>query len=314
MPPFPKPKFIYNFNYLQERDFLRAHKARRRLPEKSMDKLLLGTWNVANLGSQDRWDDHYQLIAEILSWYDVIAIQEVNDNLTGLRHVLSWLPDYYRTVFSDKAGNNERAAFLYDTRKIQLMEKVGEVAFPPSEYRHVKLPGVDTEFNGFDRNPYLASFEFNNFTFILLNVHVYFGSEQKGDMERRALEAYAIARYADLRRNSKNSYTDHFLVMGDFNLPKVEPGDKIYDALTRRGLQLPKHSTKVYSNIVNDKQYDQIAFFPGMKSKITAHGVFDFDTAIFPDLWQTSPVDFRHYLRYYLSDHRPLWIQLDVGS
>lgn len=313
MPPFPKPRFIYNFNSREERDALRRHKAKRGIPEKELGKLLLGTWNIANLGNQDRWDDHYGLIGEILSWYDVVAVQEVNDDLTGLRHVLGALPDYYRAVFSDKAGNNERAAFLYDTRKVQLMEKIGEVAIPPSEHRHIKLPGVNAEFKGFDRNPYLASFEYNNFTFILLNVHVYFGSERQDDMERRALEAFAIARYADLRRNSKNSYTDHFMVMGDFNLPKVEPGDLIYDALTRRGLQLPKHSTKVYSNIVDDKQYDQIAFFPGMKSRIIAHGVFDFDNAVFPDLWQTSPADFRHYLRYYLSDHRPLWIQLDVS-
>jgi hypothetical protein len=57
------------------------------------------------------------------------------------------------------------------------------------------------------------------------------------------------------------------------------------------------HSTKVYSNITNDKMYDQIAFLPFIKSKIQEHGVFDYDTKIFSDLWNSmSPLDFRAYL------------------
>ena len=92
----------------------------------------------------------------------------------------------------------------------------------------------------------------------------------------------------------------------------TQKGDIVYDALIKRGLKLPEHSTKVYSNISNDKMYDQIAFLPSIKSKIVTHGVFDFDTAIFPELWQNeTPVNFRAYLRYYLSDHRPLWMQLN---
>jgi hypothetical protein len=72
------------------------------------------------------------------------------------------------------------------------------------------------------------------------------------------------------------------------------------------------HSTKVYSNITNDKMYDQIVFLPSIKSKIQKHGVFDYETKIFNDLWKSmSPLDFRAYLRYYISDHSPLWMQLE---
>ena len=88
--------------------------------------------------------------------------------------------------------------------------------------------------------------------------------------------------------------------------------DEVYKALIKRGLKLPEHSSKVYSNITNDKMYDQIAFLPSIKSKIVAHGVFDYDTTIFPELWDPdNPLEFRAYLRYYMSDHRPLWMQLD---
>lgn len=312
MPSFPKPKFTYDFNLLQEVQALNRHKKRRGVPAKSEDKLLLATWNIANLGLHKRKDEHYVLLAEMLSWFDIIAIQEVNDNLTGLRKLASQLPDSYRLMFSDKGGNNERAAYIYDAIKLRTLEKVGEVSVPPSEYKHIKLPGVQTSFKGFDRNPYLVSFAYNDFRFILVNLHIYFGSESQGDLERRALETYALGRFTDLRRKSKYRYTKNIIALGDFNLPKIDLNDPVYKALTRRGLQLPEHSTRIYSNIVNDKQYDQIAFFPGLKSKIRQHGVFDFDGALFSDLWQENPRNFRNYLRYYLSDHRPMWMQLDL--
>jgi hypothetical protein len=42
--------------------------------------------------------------------------------------------------------------------------------------------------------------------------------------------------------------------------------------------------------------------------------VFDFDAVIFPDLWKsgTNMKDFKTYLRYYISDHRPMWVQLSI--
>jgi hypothetical protein len=95
-----------------------------------------------------------------------------------------------------------------------------------------------------------------------------------------------------------------------------DASDPVYRALTRRGLHLPEHSTKVgASNIRDAAQYDQMAVFPGaMGDAITATGVFDFDGAVFRDLWgngtKAEASKFRSYPKYYLSDHRPLWAQL----
>jgi len=101
---------------------------------------------------------------------------------------------------------------------------------------------------------------------ILISVHSYYGSKKLKDLERRALEAFAIARDAQLSGKSKNSFTKNIIALGDFNIPKVDKDDIIYKALISKGLKLPKHSTKVYSNITNDKEYDQIAFLPSIKS------------------------------------------------
>lgn len=312
MPSFRKPKFSYNFKLVEEIQHLLSHKRKRHVPEKEESHLLIATWNIANLGLQKRWDDHYILLAEIISWFDIIAIQEVNQNLIGLKALESILPSHYSLIFSDKAGNNERSAFIYDNKKVKLLELVGEIAIAPKDHKYIKIKGFNERFSGFDRNPYLCSFQWNNFTLILISVHAYFGGVHKNNIERRALEAYAIARYAYLERKSKYAFSKNIITLGDFNLPKVEKGDVVYKALLSKGLQLPIHSTKIYSNINNDKQYDQIAFLPSLKSKVISDGVFDFDNAILSDLWKSSPKNFKAYLRYYLSDHRPMWMQLKL--
>ena len=88
MPAFPKPKFVFNFDLQDQLDFLNAHKAKRRIPEKSDSELLIASWNIANLGLQKRWEQHYLLIAQIVEWFDIIAIQEVNNKLGALRKAL----------------------------------------------------------------------------------------------------------------------------------------------------------------------------------------------------------------------------------
>lgn len=313
MPPFVKPIFDYDFNLSQQLEILDAWKKKRKVPRNVKNRLLLCTWNIANLGTQDRTDNHYKLITHIISWFDVIAIQEVNDDLTGLEKISSFLDDKFKVFFSDKGGNEERAAFVYNSNKLDRLDMTGEVAVPQKELHHIKINSVKTKFKGFDRNPYLATFKFKKFEFMLINAHSYFGSKAKRDMERRILETYAIARYADLRRDDKHAFVPNIIALGDFNIPKAEKGDPVYDALVKRGLKLPKHGTMIASNIKNDKYYDQIAFFPNLKSKIKSHGVFDFDTSLFPDLWDNyTSLQFLAYCRYYISDHRPMWLELEV--
>ena len=315
---FPKPSFTFNFQVNAEVRALRNYRDNtpgRQIPGKADNRLLLASWNIANLGLQKREQKHYRLLAELISWFDLIALQEVNDNLSGLRSIQAHLPDTYRVLFSDKAGNDERMAFVYDSAKVSLMEKIGEVAVPVKDHRHIKLPGINRKFTGFDRNPYIAAFSAGSLQLLLANVHPYFGKDKKADRERRSLEAYATARWADLRRDDKHAYVNDIIALGDFNLPKVEPGDLIYKALSKRGLRQPEHSSRISSTIATEKDYDQIMFFPGKsRQEYTGNsGVFDFDGAIFRQLWQVrTKTQFRAYLRYYISDHRPIWAEFRI--
>ena len=150
---------------------------------------------------------------------------------------------------------------------------------------------------------------------MFVNVHLYFGADDLNSIRRRSLETFAVAKWADLRKRSPFSFTRELVALGDFNMPKSEPGDAIFDALTKLGLQVPDHSTQIASSISSDANYDQVAFLPQTTQDcFVAKGVFDYDQVIFPALWQNgaNAKNFKAYLRYYMSDHRPMWVQLSV--
>ncbi|MET0973563.1 MAG: endonuclease/exonuclease/phosphatase family protein [Thermoleophilaceae bacterium] len=316
MPPFPKPRFDYSPRVARELGALRALRDERGIPAKRDDRLLLATWNIANLGSQERSEADHELIAEIVSWFDLVAVQEVGDNLSGIRAVREQLPPSWRMQFSEAGGNRERAAFMYDASKVEPLEKTGRLAIPPSELARIRLNGVREQFRGFDRGPYVGTFRAGRFSIELVNVHLFFGSDsERADIERRMLETFAVARWCDRRRTNPNAYLRDIVALGDFNLPELSDDDPIYRTLTARGLELPAHKSAVGgSSLQGHKHYDQVAFFPGETSEFAERvDVFDFDNAIFADLYKSRPLkQFLSYLRYHLSDHRPLWAQFSI--
>ncbi|CAG0941694.1 hypothetical protein ANRL1_00643 [Anaerolineae bacterium] len=318
MPVFPKPGFAFEYDVPAEIARLRQHKQKRAIPKREPGKVLAATWNIANFGAQHRRDQDRSIMAEIIGWFDIVAIQECRGNFGDLFDVHHKLPKSYRVIMSDVAGNDERMAFIYDSKKLTLLEEIGEIAFPPSRFKTIKLPGINLSFDGFDRSPYLAAFAARNVSLMFVNVHLFYGNNKSPSIARRSLETFAVAKWADLRQKSSSAFTRDLVALGDFNMPKCEPGDPIFKALTRLGLELPEHSTQIASSISSDANYDQIAFLPQTtQQRFTGlKGVFDYDTVIFPDLWQngTNQKNFRTYLRYYLSDHRPMWVQLSVQA
>ena len=316
MVPHAKPNPAYTYNLDSEISALRNYRNSsedRQIPEKGPGNLLVATWNLTNLGLQERTEKDYKLMAEILSWFDLIAVQEIATNLDGFRQLISLLPGY-STVVSDPGGNDERLGFIYNKNKVNLLEMIGEVAVPPSDHRYIRMKTVSGTFTGFDRNPYIASFRSGNMEFVIVSVHLYYGSNAWYHKDRRTLETYSIARWGDLRRKSDASYSKNIIILGDFNLEKKDPNDPVYKALKKKGLLLPVHTTRAGSNLAGDKEYDQIAFFPGkMNSKFTGkQGVFDFDGCLFADAWNNRRDDFHSIIKYHIADHRPLWAEFNI--
>ena len=83
--------------------------------------------------------------------------------------------------------------------------------------------------------------------------------------------------------------------------------------MTKRGLSLPPHTTRIPTNVSDTHDYDQIAVTPGLKSRVVQKGVFDFDGAIFSSIYSATASSYwRKCAKYYISDHRPLWMLLEL--
>ena len=266
----PNPEYHYDpqgeiDNLIRHRDTIPANPAdSRNIPSPGQPgKVLIASWNIANLGVHKRRPIDFEVIAEILGWFEIVALQEIADNLDDFLAIVDALPNHFGYIFNDRAGNDERAAYIYDTRRVALSPKIGEVAIVESERRYITLPGITRDFEGFNRNPYLAGFEIDSISLLLANCHLLYGpqgsaAERQDSMDRRQLEAYAIARWCDLRRNDKHRWTRNILALGDFNLPQAQEGNPVYEALTRRGLSLPPHETRIPTNVSANADYDRL--------------------------------------------------------
>jgi hypothetical protein len=299
---------------------LRERIERANIPPSILDETLnIATWNIREFGKlhkgKPRSEAAIHYIAEILFQFDLIAIVELRDDLTDLSRVMEVLGPYWRAVFSDfntdPAGNRERIAYLYDKRAAVFTGLAAE-ADPPRQKNQATNeyePTID-----WWRSPFMASFSAGNFDFILLTAHIRWGGE---DPALRIPELQKLAEWVDKRRQEKYVVDKDIIVMGDFNIPQLD--DALFQAITSKGLEIPDalRGKEHGSNLARDKRYDQILYDSQYTKTIKdAGGVLDF----YCDDWQAlfpkeqypnmSKTDFT----YELSDHLPLWVQLDTWT
>ncbi len=75
------------------------------LPERRSKSVVIGTFNIRKLGTvKNRSPQSWTFLAQICKRFDLLAVQEVMDNLEGLRHLHKALGDDYGMVVSDVTG------------------------------------------------------------------------------------------------------------------------------------------------------------------------------------------------------------------
>ena len=195
------------------------------------DTLLLATWNLQAFDGGDadgRTDESYWYIAEIVSHFDLIAIQEVGANLGALEKLKYRLGGTWNYVVSDvtegKAGNKERLAFLFDRRKIRFSGVAGEIVIPPVEGAHGKTIAPS---NQLVRTPTIVGFEAGWFRFMLSTVHIVWG---KGVEEHpnRVAEIQSLASFLKDRSEDKHAWSQNLILLGDFNIFNAEPSNAAF--------------------------------------------------------------------------------------
>ncbi len=339
----PDPRHVFNAD-----DEIRAVDKlfrKRGVPRSRKGRRLLASWNIANLGAQGRTDGALEVIAHILKRFDLVAVQEVNDQFRTFEKAVGMMGKSFDYVMTDTAGNSERLAFVYRKSRVAPMHLFGELALRPRNYPKmtVKVQWKDQggkkrvdvfknhKFEPFDRNPFIGSFASGSLEFTLANVHLYFGEFQNSKTRelrrkyaRRVLEIYALSKWAGGRFKKHTTYDKDIILLGDMNVPSMEPDESTYKALVKFGWQPLNWVTRTGgSNLGNDKTYDQMAFAPGsIGNRIKSYGVFDFDKAVFQPLWadligrmsrRRAIGLFNRHVKHHFSDHRPLWVELDAA-
>lgn len=295
-----------------------------KIPSKRLDRnLLIATWNIRAFGDLTReWisresdtprrDMHSVLcIAEIIRRFDVIAVQEVKSNIRALRDTLKVLGSDWSMILTDvnkgKVGNGERMAYLFDTRRVNLSGLAGELVVP-DEWRSEVSDDVMRE--QFVRSPYAVSFRSNNQTFILVTLHVLYGSKSS----ERCKELKGIAKWLSSWSKDVNAYHQNLIVLGDFNIEAR--GDMLDKTFLSEGLFVPEQlqSENVTRSIFNEtKYYDQIAWFNGSKGQpqlsleFVSGGSYDFVATALNNRGLT-----KQKLSFMMSDHYPLWAEFKL--
>jgi hypothetical protein len=192
--------------------------------------LLLATWNIREFDSGKygyREQESYFYIAEILSRFDLIAVQEVKDGLYPLQAVTKILGSSWDYLVTDvtlgTSGNIERMAFLYDKRKVSFTGLAAELVLE-------KKRGEKEEPRQFARSPYIAGFRAGWAYFTLLTVHIYYGEGKALDPRRlQEIQDFAAtaAKHADKfnsapqRKPGVAAKRNNLIMLGDFNIFKT---------------------------------------------------------------------------------------------
>lgn len=298
---------------------------RKEIPSKRLESnLLIATWNIREFGKNQkalRLPECFYYIAEIISTFDLVAVQEIGYNLTDLTTLMRLLGSDWDYIITDvtegTSGNGERLAYLYDKRKVTFRKIAGEIVLPPKK-------GENPE--QFARSPFIVAFQSGWFKFYIVTTHIYYGDDnKKGEkFARRVGEIEAISEFIAKRSKKERA---NYILLGDFNITGTTEKDATYQALLKGGFSIPEKIVKLsnrYSNKNQDKPYDQIAYIdqPGFMEfgeEERSAGIFNFFNHVFTDKFKSNykkylnKLDYETWKTFQMSDHLPLWMEFNVN-
>jgi len=289
------------------------------ISKRRANSLIVGSWNIRHFdGGRKRLPESYHYIAEIIDHFDICAIQEVKDieSMEKLMRLLGRNWDYFINDSSGEGrGNHERMAFVYNRDKVFFRNLIGELVLSKGV-----LPGDEQV----GRTPFFASFQSGWFKFTLCSAHIVF--EEAAGRPLREDEINAIAAILKQRANAADEV---HIMLGDMNIETLS--DAGMKALQNNGFLVPDLGT---TSLVGSKYYDQIAFTgPAKETRMLNKGVIRWQEAVFGDHdaaayeaiaaatrepphtgqpysnWASA---YQSWRTHEMSDHLPVWIELEV--
>ncbi len=343
-----KQKYSLTFSDFSKREKIRTIDnlliLRKRLAEsieaKKTDKnLLLCSWNIKEFGHlKKRLPESYFYIAEIISKFDLVAIQEIKSGLKDLRVLMKLLGKNWKYLINDitegRDGNSERFAYLYDTRRVNFTGLAGEISI------WKELLEENTNVTELKRTPYITGFKAGWKSFALLNVHLQPNDDSESQTFRK--KEVELLTKAILEKKKRHSlWTENIVVLGDFNL--YDKDKDIVKVFNDAGFIESDLLKDVRTNTaIKQSTFDRMFFMHNeyfkTPSKATGErgGVIEiFDIVFEEENFRSYEAKMRKHkgnpstltddekLRKYfrnnwrktqLSDHKPIWIELNIDS
>jgi len=243
----------------------------------------IATWNLRKFSQREKPGQHPPDLVEIAKiikggGFDLLAIQEVQQEGQEVQKLRLQLNEPWRHVISDRTGNNERFAFIYREDRVELLDSPRLMSGP--------------EATTFDRVPFIATFKAGQFDFVLVTVHLSYT-----DTSRRRREAEALARFA--KDMAAHASEKDVIVLGDFNEQHRIGNLHYFDEQGwTRLITEPTNlgSSEIYDNLLIDRQFTREWTGRG--------GVIRFDESDFGNDDKSAMES--------VSDHRPAWAEFST--
>lgn len=119
------------------RNTLNADPQRYGLPRRIYGSVVLASANIRKLGAKNKRDQlTWRFLADVLSHFDLLAVQEVMEDMEGLRYLEELMGDDFGMVVSDTTGSfpnegglKERLAFIFNWTIVNRKEMVTDVTY-----------------------------------------------------------------------------------------------------------------------------------------------------------------------------------------
>ena len=314
------------------------------IPEKRTDKnLLLCSWNLKEFGSyQHRVPESYFYLAEIISKFDLVSIQECKANLNPLKILLRILGSDWAYLFNDvsdhEGSNSERSLIIYDKRRCDFSGQAGEIIL------HHKV-SQNHNLKQFNRIPYLTGFTSGWKRFSLITLHLQPGNDSD-DKEIRHAEVKFLMELLKKRLKKKTEiklWSDNIIILGDMNLYRNNL-ETFQELNKNHFIEVDELVGKDTTTAASDNIFDHIFFYnkslyPALE-KVNKAGVFNMFDTVFKDDQHNLP-EYLEYINkleadriaeggkpyknkesYYkqhwrtrqVSDHYPIWVEMEIDS
>lgn len=183
--------------------------------KKADNNLLLASWNIKEFGhTTQRLAEAYFYIAEILSSFDLIVIQEVKSTLKDLYIVMSILGSDWSYIINDitegTEGDHERSAYIFNKKRVEFAGLAGEITLWDDLTKNYDIKQLK-------RTPYITGFKAGWKTFSVICLHLHPG-ESNDDLNYRSIEVTLLLEAIKQKILNARLWNENIILAGDFNL------------------------------------------------------------------------------------------------